>query len=77
MMPRRSYTVTVLGCALAWLLVGLHLPVFHDLGHADAAPHWGLIALTLVLIVLALGGTASLLRAPSRWGGGESRPPAA
>ena len=73
-MSRKSYTVTVLGCALSWLLVGLHAPVLHELSHAGMSPRWGLLGLTVLLAVLAVSVTWLLLRRPR---GSPWEPPAA
>lgn len=64
-MPRKLHTLTVLACALSWLLVGLHLPVLHDLSHAGTAPRWELLALTAGFLVLAIVDTWALLRMPA------------
>ncbi|HEY0970306.1 MAG TPA: hypothetical protein VGE02_04950 [Gemmatimonadales bacterium] len=62
-MPRRYYTLTVLGSALSWLLVGLHLPVVHEVTHHGARPHWGVLILIAIFSVSAIRGTWILLRA--------------
>ena len=66
-MPTRSYRLTVVGCALAWFLVGLHLPTLHELRHDGFAPHWTVLAMLAFLTVAAVAALRSLLRAPARW----------
>ena len=70
-MPTRSYRLTVVGCALAWFLVGLHLPTLHELRHDGFAPHWTVLAMLAFLAVAAVAALWALLRAPTRW----TRPP--
>ena len=65
MIPRRTYTLLVLACALSWLLVGLHVPALHDLSHSDAPRRWLPLALLGVFLVLAVADTWALLRAPA------------
>lgn len=66
-MPTRSYRLTVVGCALAWFLVGLHLPTLHELQHEGFAPHWTVLAMLAFLAVAAVAALWALLRAPARW----------
>jgi len=70
-MPTRYYRLTVVGCALSWFLVGLHLPTLHELRHDGFAPHWTVLAMLAVLAVAAVAALWALLRAPTRW----TRPP--
>jgi len=61
-----SYRLTVLGSALAWLLVGLHLPTVHELAdHGWTAPA-SVRALTALLALV--GALWALLRTPPRGG---------
>ena len=61
-MRRTTYRLTVLACALAWLLVGLHLPVVHAMTHHGARPSGALLALLIVLVLAALSAVGALLR---------------
>ena len=63
----RSYRLTVIGCALAWFLVGLHIPSLHGMTHEGQSPHWGVVAITLLLGIGAVVGLWALLRSPDRW----------
>jgi hypothetical protein len=65
-MRTRHYRLTVIGCALSWFLVGLHLPMLHAMIHAGGAPRWDVLAITLLLAVAAVAGLWVLLRAPGR-----------
>ena len=55
----RSYRLTVLGCVLAWFMIGLHWPAVHQMTH-----HGRSLSLTVlgVLVLLALAGLAGLWR---------------
>jgi hypothetical protein len=67
-MPTRSYRLTVIGCALSWFLVGLHLPALHEMTHHGRAPQWPALALVSLLAVAAVAGLWALLRTPARGG---------
>jgi hypothetical protein len=63
-MSTRSYRLTLVVCALAWFMVGMHSPIFHawtSHGHAPSAP--ALIA-TLLLSIIAVVALVALLRTP-------------
>ncbi len=62
-----NYRLTVIGCALAWFLVGLHIPSLHRMTHDGQSPHWGVVAITLLLGVGAVAGLWVLLRSPDSW----------
>jgi hypothetical protein len=64
-MSTRYYRLTVIGCALSWFLVGLHLPTLHEMTHAGHAPRWNFLAITLLLAGVAVAGLWVLLRAPA------------
>ena len=65
-MSMRAYQLTVVGCALSWFLVGLHLPALHEITHHGRVPHWSVLALVTLFVLAALGGLAVRLRAPAR-----------
>ena len=71
MRPMR-YRLTVIACAVSWLLVGLHLPALHGMTHPGHAPRWSVVAATAALVALGLAGLWTLLRAPARGGPGAS-----
>jgi hypothetical protein len=63
-MSTRSYRLTLVVCALAWFMVGMHTPLLHawtSHGHAPSAP--ALIA-TLLLALTAVVALLALLRTP-------------
>jgi len=65
-MPTRYYRLTVVGCALSWFLVGLHLPALHEMTHHGRAPQWSILAILLSLSAAAIVGLWVLLRVPAR-----------
>ncbi|HLM67463.1 MAG TPA: hypothetical protein VK358_08050, partial [Longimicrobium sp.] len=65
-MSRRAYQSTVIGCALSWFLVGLHVPALHAITHHGRSPHWSVLSMVALLALGALAGLAVLLRAPAR-----------
>ena len=60
----RNYRLTLIGCALSWFMVGLHLPALHQMTHEGHAPRWSVVVATSLLAVAALATLALLLRAP-------------
>ena len=72
-MPTLSYRLTVVGCALSWLLIGLHLPALHQMTHHGRTPHWSVLAGVSVLALLAVATLWALLRAPAAAGRVVSR----
>lgn len=65
-MLTRSYRLTVVGCALSWFLVGLHLPTLHEMTHEGRAAHWTVLAIVSFLAVVAVAALWALLRVPLR-----------
>ena len=59
----RNYRLTLIGCALSWFMVGLHMPVLHEFSHGRS-PRPGVLAATALLAVAALATLWALLRAP-------------
>jgi hypothetical protein len=64
----RYYRLTVLGCALAWFLLGAHLPILHALTEHGRSPSWTVLLAVAAVTVAALACVVMLLRAPSRPG---------
>lgn len=64
-MHTRTYRLTVVGCAVSWLLVGMHLPALHQMTHHGATPPWSVVGAMLLLAAAAVAGLWTLLRAPS------------
>ncbi len=61
-----TYRLLVLGSALAWLLVGLHLPALHQITHHGRPLQPAVVLAVAALVLLAIGGVWALLRAPTR-----------
>ena len=64
-MRTRSYRLTVIGCALAWFLVGLHLPALHEMVHHGAPAPWSVVAVVSLVALGAVAALWALLRAPT------------
>ena len=62
----RNYRLTVIGCALAWFLVGLHIPTLHEITEHGAPPRWDMLVITLLLAVAGVATLWALLRSPVR-----------
>ena len=61
-----NYRLTVIGCALSWLLLGLHLPTVHEVLDHGWSPPTAVVAAIAVLVVAAVAALWALLRAPGR-----------
>jgi hypothetical protein len=61
-MQMSAYRLTVVGTLVSSFMVGLHVPALHEMVEHDASPHWGVLAATLVLVVLTVAGAWTLLR---------------
>ena len=60
----RYYRTTVIGCAVVWLLLGMHLPSLHEVLDHGWRPQGALLVVTVLLLVLATTGLVALLRMP-------------
>ena len=65
--------MTVLGSALAWLLLGLHLPTVHELMDHGWAPPASVLVMIALLALAAIGASWALLRTPPRGDAGPAR----
>ena len=63
-METRWFRATVIGCALSWFMVGLHVPALHAATHDGHAPPTPMLSLTLLLAAAGLASLWALLRAP-------------
>lgn len=63
-MSTRQYRLTVIGSALSWLLLGLHLPTLHEITDHFTAPPMSVIVVIALLAVLSAVGLWALLRVP-------------
>jgi hypothetical protein len=59
-----TYRLTVVGSMISSFLVGLHVPLLHEIIEHDAPPRWEAFAVTLLLLIGVVAGTWSLLRRP-------------
>jgi hypothetical protein len=62
----RFYRLTVVGCALAWFMVGLHVPALHEILDHGARPTAGVLGGTALLAAAGAAALWALLRAPAR-----------
>lgn len=65
-MSTRSYRLTVLGCAMSWFMLGLHVPTLHAITHHGRAVHWPVVAGVTFLLAAGIAAAWVLLRAPQR-----------
>lgn len=63
--------MTVLGCVLAWFLIGLHWPAVHQMTHHGQALSLAVMGALSVLVVAGLAGLWRLLRGPALPAGGR------
>ena len=56
------YRLTVVACALAWFLVGLHAPAVHQITGHGRAPRPSLLVILALLVIVASGSVWALLR---------------
>lgn len=61
-----SYRLTLIGSALAWLLLGLHLPTLHEVIDHGWRPPMAVLVMMIVLALAGLGTLWMLLRASPR-----------
>jgi hypothetical protein len=59
-----TYRLTVVGSMISSFLVGLHIPVLHEIIEHGAPPRWEAFAVTLLLLIGVVAGTWTLLRTP-------------
>lgn len=53
-MPIGRYRLTVVGCALSWLLVGMHLPMLRHMMDDRHSHDWLVLTLTALLVVVGI-----------------------
>lgn len=63
-MPIGRYRLTVVGCALSWLLVGMHLPMLRHMMDDPHSHDWLVLTMTALLVVVGIAGVWMLLRSP-------------
>jgi uncharacterized membrane protein YuzA (DUF378 family) len=67
-MTSRTYRLTVIVCALAWFLVGLHWPIVHQMTAHGRTPAWTILAIIAGLAGAGVASVWALLRAPGQTG---------
>ena len=73
-MMRRHYRLTVVVCAISWLLVGLHLPTLHELTDHGYSPQWTVLGITVLLALVGAACVRALLRTPAASSTASSEP---
>ena len=63
-MTTRIYRLTVVGCALSWLLIGLHLPILHEMIDHGRAPKSSVLVAVAIISIAGVAGLWALLRHP-------------
>jgi hypothetical protein len=64
-MPTAYYRLTVIGCAVCWLMLGLHLRGgLHALTHPGHTIPWPVLSFTALFGIVGVATLALLLRAP-------------
>ena len=66
-----NYRLMVIGSALAWFMVGLHVPIFHEMTDHGGTVSTSVMVIVALLIVAAVAGLWALLRLPARWSGAD------
>lgn len=61
-MSTRSYRLTLVVCALAWFMVGMHTPLLHAWTSHGHAPSMAALIATLLLAITAVVALVALLR---------------
>jgi hypothetical protein len=64
-MPTAYYRLLVIGCALSWLMLGLHVRALHALTHPGHSISWAVLSLTALFGIVGIACLGLLLRAPS------------
>ena len=57
------YRLAVVGSALSWFMLGLHLPALHQITHHGQAPAWSVLAFMSLFALSGLAGLWYLLGA--------------
>lgn len=61
-MSTRSYRLTLVVCALAWFMTGMHTPLLHAWTSHGHAPRASVLIVTLALAITAVVALVALLR---------------
>ncbi|HKP16469.1 MAG TPA: hypothetical protein VJT85_10390 [Gemmatimonadaceae bacterium] len=63
-MSTRSYRLTLLGCAIAWFMAGLHAPLLHAWTSHGHVPRSSALFGSLVVAIAAVAALVVLFRTP-------------
>ena len=61
-MSTSTYRVTVLTCVAAWFLTGMHSSVVHEIVEHGRMPHWSLLVLFTLFVLVGCASLWALLR---------------
>ena len=61
-MPERYFRLVLIGCVLSWFMMGLHMPVVHQMTHGETISVT-VLAITSLFAISAFVGLWVLLRA--------------
>jgi hypothetical protein len=64
-MPTAYYRLTVIGCAVSWLMLGLHARALHMLTHPGHTISWPVLSFTALFGIVGVATLALLLRTPA------------
>lgn len=56
------HRLVVIACALSWFLVGMHIPIVHEIVGHGASPRWTVLVLLTLFVVMAFASVWVLLR---------------
>ena len=61
-MSTSTYRVTVFTCVAAWFLIGMHSSVVHEIVDHGRMPHWSLLVLFTLFVLVGCASLWALLR---------------
>ena len=64
-MRMRTYRLIVVGSILSSFMVGLHVPMLHEIIEHGATPRWDALTATLILALITVACAWKLLRSPA------------
>jgi hypothetical protein len=64
-MPTAYYRLTVIGCAVSWLMLGLHVRSLHAFTHPGHTIQWPVVSFTALFGIVGVATLALLLRTPA------------
>jgi hypothetical protein len=64
-MSTRSHRLLVVGCMLSWFLLGMHVPIVHEITGHGRIPGPSVLLAVAAIVLAALAAAWALLRAPA------------